>query len=116
VDADVILHVRVENAPGLGSAFLFLQFDPQAVQVKDVMQGAFLTPGAFAKSFDNGRGTINVNATREPSDVPSGVLATVVLHGLRPGKTTINLNSAVMRDANQNVIPVTFLPYTLEMQ
>ena len=116
METDVVLHVRVENAPGLANTFLFLQFDPEAVQVKDVLQGAFLTPGAFAKSFDNGRGTINITANRKPAEVSSGVLATIVLYGLRPGKTTINLNSAVLRDANQNVISVTFLPYTLVME
>jgi hypothetical protein len=34
---------------------------------------------------------------------------------LKPGNTTINLNSAVLRDAKSNVLPVTFLPYTLNV-
>jgi len=113
VEQDVILHLRAENASQLANAFLFLEYDPTAVQVKDVLQGAFMTPGAFAKSFDNGRGTININATHVPSDVSAGVIATIVLKVLKPGQTTIKLNSAVLRTENAGVIPVTFVPFTL---
>ena len=80
------------------------------------MQGPFVTPGAFTKSFDNARGIIQINASRSPGTQPSGVAATIVLSGLKPGQTTLNLNSAVVRDSTANVIPVTFLPYTVEFQ
>jgi general secretion pathway protein D len=113
VEQDVILHLRAENAGQLANAFLFLEYDPTAIQVKDVLQGAFMTPGAFAKSFDNGRGTININATHVPSNVGAGVIATIVLKVLKPGQTTIKLNSAVLRTENASVIPVTFVPFTL---
>jgi general secretion pathway protein D len=116
LDTDIILHVRLENAPNAGSVFLFFNFDPAAVEVKDVLQGAMMSPGAFAKSFDNARGTININANHAAAGERSGIIATVVLHSLKPGQTTINLNSAVIRDAAAHVIPVTFLPYTLTIQ
>ena len=116
LDTDVLLNVRVENAGNSANIFLFFNFDPSAVQVKDVLQGAFVTPGAFAKSFDNTRGTININANRTPGGDPAGVVATIVLHTLKPGQTTMNLNSAVLRDPASNVIPITFLPFTLVVQ
>jgi hypothetical protein len=75
-----------------------------------------MTPGAFAKSFDNGRGTININATHVPTDSTSGVVATIVLVPLKPGQFTIKLNSAVLRTENASVIPVTFVPYTFMVQ
>jgi general secretion pathway protein D len=113
VEQEVILHLRVENAAQLANAFLFFEFDPSAIQVKDVLQGAFMTPGAFAKSFDNGRGTININATHVPTETASGVIGTIVLIPLKPGQTMIKLNSAVLRTENASVIPVTFVPYTI---
>lgn len=116
LDTDVLLNVRVEGAANAGTIFLFLNFDPASVQVKDVLQGAFVTPGAFAKSFDNTRGTININANHVPSGDPAGVVATIVLHTLKPGQSIVNLSSAVLRDPATNVIPVTFLPYTLTIQ
>ncbi|MCI0416868.1 cohesin domain-containing protein [bacterium] len=116
VEQEVILNLRVENAAQLANAFLFLEFDPSAIQVKDVVQGAFMTPGAFAKSFDNGRGSININATHVPSDATSGVIATIVLRPIKPGQTTIKLNSAVLRTEKAVVIPVTFVPFTLTVE
>ena len=116
MEQDVILHLRADNASQLANAFLFLEFDPSAVQIKDVLQGAFMTPGAFVKSFDNGRGTININTTHVPSATGSGVIATIVLQILKPGQTTIKLNSAVLRTENAAVIPVTFVPYTFTVE
>jgi hypothetical protein len=116
VEQEVILHLRVENAAQLANAFLFFEFDPAAIQVQDVLQGAFMTPGAFAKSFDNGRGTVNINATHVPTDTGAGVIATIILVPLKPGQTTVKLNSAVMRTENASVIPVTFVPYTLTVE
>jgi hypothetical protein len=40
METDIILNLRVENAADLANAFLFLNFDPSALQVKDV-QGAW---------------------------------------------------------------------------
>lgn len=114
VGTDVVLNVQVEGAETAGSISLFLAFDPTAVQIKNILQGPFVTPGAFTKSFDNARGIIQINASRTPSNQPSGTVATIVLTGMKPGKATINLNSAVIRDAAANVIQVTFLPSTIE--
>ncbi len=116
VTQEMILHLRAENAAQIANAFLFFEFDPAAVQVKDVLQGAFMTPGAFAKSFDNGRGTVNINATHVPSETSTGVIATIVLVPLKPGQTMIKLNSAVLRAENATVIPVTFVPYTIRIE
>jgi hypothetical protein len=112
----VILNLRAENASQLANAFLFFEFDPSAVQVKDVLQGAYMTPGAFAKSFDNSRGSININATHVPTEVGAGVVATIVLTPIKPGQTTIKLNSAVLRNETATVIPVTFVPFTLTVE
>jgi general secretion pathway protein D len=116
VDQEVILNLRAENGAQLANAFLFFEFDPSAIQVKDVLQGAFMTPGAFAKSFDNSRGVININATHVPADASSGVVATIVLRPIKPGQTTIKLNSAVLRTETAVVIPVTFVPFTLTVE
>ena len=113
---DVVLNVQVEGAETAGSVSMFLGFDPTAVQIKNILQGPFVTPGAFTKSFDNARGIIQINASRSPSNQPSGTVATLVITGVKPGKATINLNSAVIRDAAANVIKVTFLPFTIEFQ
>jgi general secretion pathway protein D len=116
VNTDIVLNVMVDNAQAAGSVALLLHFDPDAVQVKDVLQGAFMTPGAFTKSYDNNRGTLSINAGHQPGATASGVLATIVLHSLRPGKTTIQLESAVVRDVKAVVIPVTFFPYTMAVE
>jgi general secretion pathway protein D len=116
VDQEVILNLRVENGAQLANAFLFFEFDPSAIQVKDVLQGAYMTPGAFAKSFDNSRGSININATHVPTETAGGVIATIVLRPIKPGQTTIKLNSAVLRTEAAVVIPVTFVPFTLTVE
>ena len=51
VGTDVVLNVQVEGAAKAGSISLFLSFDPASIQMKNVMQGPFVTPGAFTKSF-----------------------------------------------------------------
>jgi len=117
MEQDVILHLRADNASQLANAFLFLEFDPSAVQIKDITQGALMTPGAFVKSFDNSRGTININTTHVPSSsTESGIIATIVLQLLKPGQTTMRLNSAVLRSENASVLPVTFVPYTFTVE
>jgi general secretion pathway protein D len=116
VGTDVVLNVQVEGAETATSISTFLGFDPSAVQIKNILQGPYVTPGAFTKSFDNARGIVQINASRTAGNQPSGVAATIVLTGLKPGKATINLNSAVIRDAAANVIQVTFLPFTIEFQ
>lgn len=116
VNTDIIVNVQIDSAINPGSVALLLHFDPAAVQVKDVLQGALMTPGAFTKTFDNNRGTLSINAGHQPGDTTSGVLATIVLHSLRPGKTTLQLESAVLRDVKANVVPVTFFPYTMAIE
>ena len=116
VGADVLLQVQLENAAKAANVSLFLNFDPSVVKVKDVIQGPFVTPGAFAKSFDNARGVIQINATRTPGQNASGVIATIIVNGIKPGPVTINLSSAVIRDSGANAIPVTFLPFTAPFQ
>lgn len=115
-NADVLVQIQLQNAPNAASISLFLNFDPSTMQIKDILQGQFVIPGAFAKSFDAARGVIQINATRTPGQGSSGVVATIVVNGLKPGAATINLNSAVVRDAGANPIPVTFLPYTIQFQ
>ena len=112
----MVLNVQIEGAETASSVSMFLGFDPTAVQIKNILQGPYVTPGAFTKSFDNARGIVQINASRSPGNQPSGTAATIVLTGVKPGKATINLNSAVIRDAAANVIQVTFLPFTLEFQ
>lgn len=116
LDTDVILHLRMENAAAVANCSLFLSFDASSVQIKDVLQGAFMAPGGFSKSFDNSRGTINITANRTPVNADSGIAATIILRGRKPGTTTVSLSSAVIRDSNGKAIPVTFLPYPVSIQ
>jgi len=116
MDTDVIVHVRLENAANAGSLFLFFNFDPSALEIREITPGAFVAAGAFAKSFDNGRGTVNINANRNSGGEASGIVATIILHSLKPGPTTLNLNSAVIRSPEAAVIPVTFLPFTITVR
>lgn len=116
INADVLIQIQIEGAPNAASLSLFLNYDPAAIKVKDILQGPFVVSGAFAKSFDPARGSIQINATRTPGQVGSGVVATIVVNGLKPGPSTINLNSAVIRDAGATPIPVTFLPYTIPFE
>jgi general secretion pathway protein D len=115
VNTDIIVHVQMQNAMKATSLSIFLDFDAENLQVKDVLQGAFVN-GAFSKSFDNERGTVGITASRSPGTLQSGVAATLVFTGLRSGQTLVNLESAVIRDGDGNVIPVTFLPYPIAVQ
>ena len=117
VDTDVILHLRLEKAANVANGSFFLSFDPSVIQVKDVLQGALMAPTGFSKSFDNSRGTITINSSRTPGvGADNGIAATIILRGIKPGVTTMNLSSAVLRDASGKGIPVTYLPYTINIQ
>lgn len=116
VDTDVILHLRLDKAADVANGSFFLSFDPGAIQVKDVLQGALMAPTGFSKSFDNSRGTITINSSRTPGGADNGIAATIILRGIKPGVTTMNLSSAVLRDASGKGIPVTYLPYTISIQ
>ena len=80
VGTDIVLHLKMENASAVANGTLFLSFDPAVVQVKDIMQGSFVSSSGFSKSFDNSRGTININAARTPVG-DSGIAATIILQG-----------------------------------
>lgn len=116
VDTDVILHLRLEKAANVANGSFFLSFDPSAIQVKDILQGALMAPTGFSKSFDNSRGTITINSSRTPGGADNGIAATIILRGMKSGVTTMNLSSAVLRDANGKGIPVTYLPYSISIQ
>lgn len=115
-DTDVILHIQLSNAASVANASLVLNFDASAMQVKDVLQGALMTPGAFSKSFDNNRGSVTINANRAPAGTESGVMATVVFHTLKAGKTSISVNSSTIRDAGGNILSAGFEPYTMTVE
>ena len=114
--SEFILHIELDNADHASNLSMILHFDPSMVQVTSVNQGPLFAPGAFSKSFDNGRGVISINANRQQTSSTSGNVADIVLHTVKPGQTTIGLESSVLRDSNGGVIRITFLPFTFKIQ
>jgi len=107
--ADAQIAIRVENVADLTAYHLEIGFDPAQVQVLEVLNGGFLTPGLFEVSndFDNTAGTISFgmaqqNTVENPITPKSGSgdLILINLRALQPNITATftidDFNSALV--------------------
>jgi len=94
--ADAQIAIRVENVVDLTAYHLEIGFDPAQVQVLEVLNGGFLTPGLFeiSNAIDNTAGTISFGMaqqnTLENPITPksgSGDLILINLRAIQPNVT-----------------------------
>ena len=107
------LGLAVANVNDLFSIPLLIHFDPAVIRVEDVRDGGFLSGGdqgiAIVHSIDQAHGQVIISATRKPATPGvngSGTLLGIVIRGLAPGTSTLQVLQVNARDSQQRTIPM----------
>jgi general secretion pathway protein D len=102
------------NIVGNGTDFyavdLTLQFEPGALNIRDIRDGGFLSRDgqivSLVQRTDTDTGTVHISLERPPGAAPvagTGNLVTLVLERGKPGNSTLRLTEFHVRDAQQTV-------------
>jgi general secretion pathway protein D len=107
------LGLAVSNVTDLYSIPLLIHFDPAVVQVEEIRDGGFLSGGtqeiAIVQRIDQQRGEVVVSATRQPNTPGvngSGTLLGIVVRGVAPGKTALQILQVNGHNSQQQTIPM----------
>ena len=107
------LGLAVSNVNDLFSIPLLIHYDPAVIRVEDVRDGGFLSGGdqgiAIVHSIDQTHGQIIISATRKPATPGvngSGTLLGIVIRGLAPGTSALQVLQVNARDSQQRTIPM----------
>lgn len=107
------LGLAISNVSDLYSIPLLIHYDPAVVQVEEVRNGGFLSGGtqeiAIVQRIDSQRGEVVVSATRQPNTPGvsgSGTLLGIVVRGVAPGKTALQILQVNAHNSQQRTIPV----------
>ena len=117
------LGLAISNVTDLYSIPLLIHYDPAVVQVEEVRNGGFLSGGtqeiAIVQRIDSQRGEVVVSATRQPNTPGvngSGTILGIVVRGVAPGKTAMQILQVNAHDAQQRTIPVVSGEATIQVQ
>ncbi len=117
------LGLAISNVNDLYSIPLLIHYDPAVISVEDVRNGGFLAGGtqeiAIVQRIDQQRGEVVVSATRQPNTPGvngSGTLLGIVVRGVAPGSTTLQILQVNARDSQQRNIPVVSGEATIQVQ
>jgi general secretion pathway protein D len=117
------LGLAISNVTDLYSIPLLIHYDPAVIQVEEVRNGGFLSGGtqeiAIVQRIDSQRGEVVVSATRQPNTPGvngSGTLLGVVVRGVAPGKTALQILQVNAHDSQQRAIPVVSGEGTVQVQ
>ncbi|HEX4001506.1 MAG TPA: cohesin domain-containing protein [Candidatus Acidoferrales bacterium] len=107
------LNLAVSNVADLYSIPLLIHYDPAVVQVEEVLDGGFLSGGkqeiAIVQRIDPQKGEVIVSATRQPNTPGvngSGTLLGLIVRGVAPGKTALQVLQVNARNSQQQTIPM----------
>ncbi len=107
------LGLAISNVSDLYSIPLLIHYDPAVIQIEEVRNGGFLSGGtqeiAIVQRIDSQRGEVVVSATRQPNTPGvngSGTLLGIVVRGVAPGKTALQILQVNAHDSQQRAIPV----------
>lgn len=121
--ARVTLGLNVANVKDLYSIPLLIHYDPAVIQVEDVTNGGFLSGGtqevAVVQRVDAQHGDVIVSATRQPNTPGvngSGALLGLVVRGVAPGTSTIQILQVNARNSQQQTIPMVSGEATIHVQ
>jgi len=105
--------LSVSNVTDLYSIPLLIHYDPAIVQVEEVRNGGFLSGGnqeiAIVQRIDQQKGEVIVSATRQPNTPGvngTGTLLGIVVRGVAPGTSTLQVLQMNARDSQQRTIPM----------
>jgi len=121
--ARVNLALNVSNVKDLYSIPLLIHYNPAVIQVEDVTNGGFLSGGtqeiAVVQRIDAQHGDVIVSATRQPNTPGvngSGTLLGLVVRGVAPGTSPIQILQVNGRNAQQQPIPMVSGEATIHVQ
>ncbi|MGD1209743.1 MAG: hypothetical protein ABR973_00100 [Candidatus Acidiferrales bacterium] len=107
------LGLAVSNVTDLYSIPLLIHYNPAVVQVEEIRDGGFLSGGtqeiAIVQRIDQQRGEVIVSATRQPNTPGvngSGTLLGIVVRGIAPGKTALQVLQVNGHNSQQQTIPM----------
>jgi len=117
------LALAVSNVNDLSSIPLLIHYDPAVLQVQEVRDGGFLSGGtqeiAIVQRIDQQKGEVVVSSTRQPNTPGvngSGTLLGIVVRGLAPGKTALQILEVNARDSKHAPIPMVSGEATIQVQ
>ena len=117
------LGLAVSNVNDLYSIPLLIHYNPAVIQVEDVRDGGFLDGGnqsiAIVHNINAQRGEVIVSATRQPNTPGvngSGTLLGIVVRGLAPGNSALQVLQVNARDSQQRTIPMVSSEATVQVQ
>jgi len=118
------LGLAVANVSDLYSIPLLIHYDPAVIQVEEVRNGGFLTGSgdqsiAIVQRVDQQRGEVVVSATRQPNTPGvngSGTLLGIVIRGLAPGTSALQILQVNAHDSQQHTIPMVSSEATIQVQ
>jgi len=116
--------VEIDNATDLFNAPLRFQFDPQRLQLDQVLRGTFLSRDGqqviFTRNILNNSGDASVVLNRMPGSQGlsgSGTLLTLTFRVVGgTGPTEVRIPDPTMRDSGMEQIPVTAPSLTVEIE
>ena len=115
--------LSVANVTDLYSIPLLIHYNPAAVQVEEVRNGGFLSGGtqeiAIVQRIDQQKGELIVSATRQPNTPGvngTGTLLGIVVRGVAPGTSTLQVLQVNARDSQQRTIPMVSGEATIQVQ
>jgi len=117
------LGLAVSNVNDLYSIPLLIHFNPAVIQVEEVRDGRFLSGGtqdvAIVQRIDAQKGELVVSATRQPNTPGvngSGTLLGIVVRGVAPGNSSLQVLQVNARDSRQQNIPMVSGEATIQVQ
>lgn len=117
------LALQVANVNDLYSIPLLIHYNPAVISVEEVRDGGFLSGGtqavAIVQRIDQQKGDIIVSATRRPNTPGvngSGTLLGIVVRGIAPGTSALQVLQVNARDSQQRTVPMVSEEATVQVQ
>ena len=115
--------LAISSVNDLYSIPLLIHYNPAVVQVEEVRNGGFLSGGtqeiAIVQRIDAQRGEVIVSATRQPNTPGvngSGTLLGIVVRGVAPGSSALQILQVNARDSQQRTVPLVSSEATIQVQ
>jgi general secretion pathway protein D len=118
------LGLSVSNVTDLYSIPLLIHYNPAVIQVEEVRNGGFLSGSttqeiAIVQRIDAQKGDVIVSATRQPNTPGvngSGTLLGIVVRGVAPGTSALQILQVNARDSQQRTVPMVSQEATIQVQ
>jgi general secretion pathway protein D len=117
------ISIAVDNAKDLFSIPLMIQYNPAVIQIDEARNGGFLSGGtqeiAIVQRVDVQKGQAIISATRQPNTPGvdgNGTVFGLIIHGVAPGTSSIQIVQVNARDSQQKAIPLLSGEATIKVQ